>query len=109
MRSKDPSRPQSTQRQGAGTKGYAGVTIVASGACCPEVRGLLGAPVLIAKAPKLPLANCSTPMQCQCRFGKKSTDRRDNDDERRFHSGSTRSVWFAGHERRKSTGRRDND
>jgi hypothetical protein len=88
---------------------YAAVSIAASGECCSAVKELLGKKTLVAKAPRLPLADCTMPTQCQCRFTKKAPDRRDGEEERRFHSGSARSVWYAGQERRKSLGRRGHD
>jgi len=84
---------------------YVAVSIVSRGDCCASVKALNGQRILAAAAPKLPLENCSTPFQCRCRFEKYS-DRRENDEGRRFDDASERAAWYSGQQRRKGRGRR---
>jgi hypothetical protein len=86
---------------------YSAITIVAGRECCAAVQGLVDGKILAAAAPRLPLADCSSPSRCQCRF-KKLTDRRD-DDDRRYLRNAVQSTWYAGPQRRKSTARRRQD
>jgi hypothetical protein len=90
-----------------GSAKYAAVTIVAARECCAAVQELADKKILAVTAPRLPLADCTMPSQCQCRF-KKLSDRRDGDDDRRYHlRNETQSIWYQGPQRRKSTGRRE--
>lgn len=90
-----------------GSAKYASVTIVAARECCSAVQELAGEKILAAKVPRLPLADCTSPTQCQCHF-KKTSDRRDGDDDRRYHlRNETQSIWYEGPQRRKSTDRRE--
>jgi hypothetical protein len=89
-----------------GSAKYAAVTIVAARECCSAVQELAGEKILAATAPRLPLDDCSSPSQCQCRF-KKLSDRRDGDDDRRYLRNEARSMWYEGPQRRKSTDRRE--
>ena len=90
-----------------GSAKYAAVTIVAARECCSAVQELAGQKILAAKAPRLPLDDCTSPSLCQCRF-KKIPDRRDGDDDRRYHlRNETQSIWYEGPQRRKSTDRRE--
>ena len=63
-----------------GSSKFAAVTIVAARECCSAVQELAGEKILAAKAPRLPLDDCTSPSSCQCRF-KKLSDRRDGDDD----------------------------
>jgi hypothetical protein len=87
---------------------YSAVTIVAARECCPAVQEVAGRKILAATAPRLPMADCTVPSRCQCRF-KKLPDRREDDDDRRYLHGEVRSLWVEGPQRRKSTGRRSQD
>jgi hypothetical protein len=89
-------------------KNFPAVSIVAPSGCCPAVKELTGRKVLAKDAPRLPLAECSDPAKCKCRFQKHS-DRRGGDDDRRLFTTQQRSVWFSGSQRRKSSGRRSDD
>ena len=90
-----------------GSSKFAAVTIVAARECCPAVQELAGQKILAAAAPRLPLADCTTPSACQCRF-KKAPDRRDGEEDRRYLlRNETQSVWYKGPQRRKSTDRRE--
>jgi hypothetical protein len=51
------------------------VTVLPGADACPDARSLLGVRVLSAEAPRLPLAGCDRPDQCDCRF-KHHDDRR---------------------------------
>jgi hypothetical protein len=72
------------------------------------VSTLAGARLLAGRAPRLPVADCTMPAECRCRFQKYS-DRREDDQGRRFHYGHERAAWYAGGQRRKSSGRRTAD
>ena len=86
---------------------FVAVTIIAARECCSAVQELAGEKILAAKAPRLPLDDCTAPSSCQCRF-KKLSDRRDGDDDRRYHlRNETQSIWYQGPQRRKSTDRRE--
>ena len=89
-------------------KSYPAVTVVAAAECCLAVRSLNGRVMLAAEAPTLPLAQCSTPRQCRCRFVK-HTDRRDLGEERRLTYASQAAIWYAGSERRQAVSRRESD
>jgi hypothetical protein len=89
-------------------KKFPAVSIIASGECCHAAKLLQGVRLLAAEATTLPLPECTMPDQCRCRF-QKHADRRSSDDDRRLPDSLTRSVWYSGVERRKSTGRRKDD
>jgi hypothetical protein len=85
---------------------YPAIAVVSPVDCCAAARELSGRRLLTAEAPRLPLADCTQPSQCKCRF-RKFTDRRDGDDDRRQLGSEARSIWYAGPQRRVSpTGRR---
>jgi hypothetical protein len=84
------------------------VSVISSGDCCEAAKELAGRKILMAEAPKLPLADCTQPLQCKCRF-KKFMDRRDGDEDRRHLGSAARSVWYAGPQRRESPKRRRGD
>ena len=90
-----------------GSAKYAAVTIVAARECCSAVQELAGQKILAATAPMLPLADCTSPSLCQCRF-KKFPDRRDDEEDRRnLLRNEAHSIWYQGPQRRKSTDRRE--
>ena len=90
-----------------GSAKYAAVTIVAARECCSAVQELAGQKILAANAPMLPLADCTSPSLCQCRF-KKFPDRRDGEEDRRnLLRNEVQSIWYQGPQRRKSTDRRE--
>lgn len=86
-------------------KKYAAVTIAAPARCCDAVSAMDGVRILAACAPALPMPTCTMPDQCRCRF-QKYVDRRDDEQGRRFRYGQERAAWYAGGQRRQSTGRR---
>ena len=87
---------------------YPAVTIATRLDCCEAVAALEGMKILATHAPKLPMPDCSMPERCRCRFQKYS-DRRDDEQGRRFHFGGERAAWYTGSQRRKSGGRRTAD
>ncbi|MGH8203991.1 MAG: hypothetical protein ACREST_05230 [Steroidobacteraceae bacterium] len=92
----------------AESKKFAAVTISTGSDCCGAVSALEGVRVLATYAPVLPLADCSMPNKCRCRF-KKYVDRRDDEEGRRFRYVQERAAWYAGAQRRQSRGRRQAD
>ena len=92
----------------AATRKYPAVTIATAADCCAAVSAFEGKRLLAAQAPPLPVPSCTMPAACRCRY-KKYVDRREDDQGRRFHFGQERSAWYAGSQRRKSSGRRDQD
>ncbi len=90
------------------TKKYHGVTVATGSNCCGAVGQLEGMRMLATHAPLLPMPNCTMPEACRCRF-RKYADRREDEQGRRFRFGQERNSWYAGHQRRKSLGRRDKD
>lgn len=87
---------------------YPAVSVVPASGCCEAARALEGQVMLASEVPALPLADCSDPGQCQCRY-RKYSDRRSGDDDRRFPYEGQRATWYMGSEKRSSTGRRNRD
>ena len=87
---------------------YPAVTVHFGAKHCPAVEALEGKRILASRAPSLPMPNCSMAADCRCRF-KKYTDRREDDEGRRFKFGGEYGAWHAGGQRRKSRGRRTKD
>jgi len=87
---------------------FPAITIAMPAECCAAVSALDGMRILAAQAPTLPMPECSTPDGCRCRFQKYS-DRREDEQGRRFRFGQERGAWYAGGQRRKSHGRRTAD
>ena len=54
-----------------------GVSIRHAGSACKAVKDVETQRFLTAEAPSLPLADCSTPNQCQCKYHH-HTDRRED-------------------------------
>ena len=84
-------------------KDYRSVSVAPGGQCCAAAKDMVGKRYLSREAPRLPLANCTLPGSCSCKF-KKASDRRDG--ERRELGPSETGRWFAGPENRKRGGRR---
>ena len=89
-------------------KKYPAVTIAIPARSCEAVGALEGMRILATQAPKLPMPSCTMPEKCRCRF-QKYTDRREDDQGRRFRFGQEHGAWYAGSQRRKSRGRRSVD
>ncbi len=85
---------------------FRAVTVQSSGICCSAARQAAGVRLLMRAMPRLPLADCSMPESCKCRF-RKIPDRRGAD--RRLLGGITTHRWYGGTENRQVRGRRNAD
>jgi hypothetical protein len=83
------------------------VSIIGGSRCCEATRSLKGQRLLVTQAIALPLAACTMPAQCKCRYHKYS-DRR-TDEDRRALGSTERGFLFGINERRKAEGRRPAD
>jgi hypothetical protein len=82
---------------------YGSVAVVPGIKCCSAANEIVGKRFLFREGLRLPLANCTMPAHCSCKF-KKASDRRDGD--RREPGVTETGRWFAGPENRKRGGRR---
>ncbi len=82
------------------------VTVVAGPNACAQAHALKDVRLLSVEAPRLPMANCDHPDQCDCRF-KHHDDRRAGPRRSLERSGS-RQDWLEA-ERRIGRGRRSTD
>jgi hypothetical protein len=80
-------------------KDYRSVSITPGIKCCLAAKSSKGKHFLMRDAPRLPLLDCTMPTGCSCAF-KKSSDRRDGEDDRRQIGISETGRWFAGQENR---------
>lgn len=110
-------KTRASQLAPAAAKGSAGtyrsISIVAGSQACAAAQALAGKRILAARAPLLPLSDCSDPANCRCRF-EKHQDRREGEEGRRLSdvtaTGRWEQVaWYAGPEKRKRSGRRKDD
>jgi hypothetical protein len=85
---------------------YHCVEVVAGSTGCPAAIELQGQRLLSADAPRLPLANCDRPGDCDCRY-RHHEDRR-HSARRAREQGQLARPW-AYTERRQIRGRRDSD
>jgi hypothetical protein len=85
---------------------YRAVRLALDDGCCAAAKDTAGKRYLLREAPRLPLAQCTMPMTCPCKFHK-DADRRGGD-RRRFCPNET-NRWYAGPERRKRDARRTID
>jgi len=85
---------------------YQAVSIQHGTRCCQAVQQFDGRRFLSMEAPHLPLAGCSNPDHCQCRYAH-HTDRRE--DARRDTDIGLPDRFFHGPNRRQRAGRRAND
>jgi len=83
-----------------------GVSIRHAGNCCKAVKDVEAQRFLSAEAPNLPLADCSTPNLCQCKY-RHHTDRRE--DPRRNTEVGLLERGLAGFNRRFLSGRHPRD
>jgi hypothetical protein len=74
------------------------VSIICPATGCAAAQTLKGKRLLVSRGVALPLAECTMPSQCKCRY-QKYADRRDEDDRRAFGS-TTRGALFGISERR---------
>jgi len=87
---------------------FPAVTVAMPAKRCEAVSSLKRNRILAMHAPTLPMPKCSMPGECRCKF-QKYTDRREDDQGRRFSFGRERGAWYAGSHRRNSPGRRSAD
>ena len=78
------------------------VTVVPGARACAQAESVRGLRLLSAEAPRLPMAGCDRPGDCECRF-KHHDDRRVGPRRHVTRGGGVRE------ERRRLTGRRDED
>ena len=81
------------------------VEIIAGRFACPEARALVRRRFLSREAPRLPMAECSTPWRCQCiyrHFPDRRTGARRADDR-----GMPGMPWLAKNRRQKRSRRSD--
>jgi hypothetical protein len=90
--------PRATAKPATAAKDYRAVSVAPGIKYCLAAKTGVGKLHLFRDAPRLPLANCTMPTNCSCRF-KKASDRRDSD--RRQFGVSETGRWFAGPENRK--------
>jgi hypothetical protein len=95
--------PHAVVKPATAGKDYRAVSVAPGSKCCVAVNEIVGKCYLSREGPRLPLANCTMPANCLCKF-KKASDRRDGD--RRELGVSETGRWFAGPENRKRAGRR---
>jgi hypothetical protein len=88
------------------TNRWAAVSIVCTSGSCEAARGLKGRRYLSADAPRLPLADCTSPDSCPCVY-RKHPDRRTGPRREEDTTGLKRSSPTP--ERRASRGRRSTD
>jgi len=89
-------------------RNYPAVTIAMPARRCEAVSALEGKRILASQAPNLPMPDCTMPDTCRCRF-RKYTDRREDEQGRRFRFDQGRDAGQAGGQRRQSRGRRTAD
>jgi hypothetical protein len=85
---------------------YHCVEIIAGPGGCKAAMELANQRLLSADAPRLPLATCDNPAQCDCRY--RHHDDRRAGPRRAAETGSRVGIW-AQTNRRKARGRRDAD
>jgi hypothetical protein len=98
--------PLASLKRPRGGGDFRTVEIAPSLMCCTAVMQVRERSYLLRQAPRLPLAGCSMPTTCSCKF-LKHEDRRDSD--RRLFETNETNRWFAGVENRKQRGRRSAD
>jgi len=86
---------------------YAAVSIVCTSASCAAARALKGKRYLSAAAPRVPLADCTSPGSCACTY-KKYADRREGP-RREAESSGLRTSSPVKPDRRTGRGRRSTD
>jgi|SRR5580698_3238036 hypothetical protein len=89
---KKPS-PDARPKRPGGAGDFRSVEIATSIMCCAAATRVTGRPYLLGEAPRLPLAACTMPANCTCKF-RKNADRRDGD--RRLFGAAETNRWFAG-------------
>jgi hypothetical protein len=100
-------KPACRPNQACGAADFRAVSIAPSVMSCTAAMHATGKSYLLRQAPRLPLAACTTPTNCPCKFHKKA-DRREESDRRLFGATET-TRWFAGTDNRKHRSRRSSD
>jgi hypothetical protein len=95
--------PKAVAKPATVGKDFRAVSVAPGIKCCPAAKNIVGQRYLFREGPRLPLADCTMPTNCSCKF-KKASDRRDGD--RRILGTSETDRWFVGPENRKREGRR---
>jgi hypothetical protein len=101
------ARPPTLQVAKAAARDYRAVSIVSGDTGCGAAAEFVGKRFLVAEAPRLPLEACSNPAGCTCSY-RKHADRRTGEDRRLALPGE-KSAWYHGSERRRPSGRREED
>jgi len=83
------------------------VSIAGGSPCCEAIRALKGKRLLMTQGVAIPLAACTMPGRCKCRY-QKYPDRR-ADDDRRMLGSTQRGFLYGISERRNAEGRRPAD
>ena len=99
---KKPMPIRNLKRPGTGGD-FRAVSIAPNIMCCTAAMRAVGKTYLLRDAPRLPLAACTMPKHCSCKFHK-NADRREKD--RRLFGASETSRWFEGLESRRRATRR---
>jgi hypothetical protein len=95
--------PIARPRRPDGTGDFRAVEIAPSIMCCAAATHATRRPYLLREAPRLPLAACTMPANCSCKF-RKNADRRDSD--RRLFGATETNRWFTGVDNRTRRSRR---
>lgn len=82
---------------------FRAVSIAPSIMCCSAAMHATERTYLLRDAPRLPLASCTMPKNCSCKY-RKNADRRESD--RRLFGATETNRWFAGLESRRRGVRR---
>jgi hypothetical protein len=97
------ARPEASAATTASSAFYA-VALVPEEHACAAALAASDQRYLAQEAPRIPLPECTKPLQCQCRIARfndrRKTDRRD---------ALSFSRWYSGIERRRGPGRRTSD
>jgi hypothetical protein len=85
---------------------FRAVSIAPSIMCCAAAMRATEKTYLLHQAPRLPLAACTMPRNCSCKY-RKNADRRAS--ERRLFGATETNRWFAGLESRRRGSRRSTE
>jgi hypothetical protein len=96
-------RPERSRNTGGD---FRAASIAPSIMCCAAAMRATERTYLLHQAPRLPLAACTMPKNCTCKY-RKNADRRDSD--RRMFGATETNRWFAGLESRRRGGRRSTE
>jgi hypothetical protein len=104
LRGAPPVTPPEEPAASSTSAAFYAVAVVADEHACPAALAAADQRYLAQEAPRIPLPQCTKPLQCQCRLARfndrRKTDRRD---------ALSFSRWYSGIERRGGPGRRSSD